>query len=211
MLDTMHKTRAVNRRVVALAVPALCLLFILAPTACTKNDGNNGKETQVSETPGGTQPATVENPEPAAPEIAVVTPDQLFDLINKHKNKVVLVKFWATWCAPCVEEMPKVIDFYNKHKASEDLALVSVSADLTDSIDDTLKPFLKEKNVPFPVWVIDAAGPDEIVKDLELEESQWEGTLPAAFLFDQQGRLDKFWIGPIPDGALNEAVNALLQ
>lgn len=211
MLDAMRKTRAVNRRAATLAVPALCLLFTLAPTACTKNSGNNGKETQAPEAPAATQPASAENAEPAAPEIAVVTPDQLFGVISKHKNKVVLVKFWATWCAPCVEEMPKVIDFYNKHMDSESLVLVSVSADLTDSIDDTLKPFLKEKNVPFPVWVIDAAGPDEIVKDLELEESQWEGTLPAAFLFDQQGRLEKFWIGPIPDGALDEAVDALLQ
>jgi thiol-disulfide isomerase/thioredoxin len=209
MLERIGKKEAVKRWILALTVPALCLIFILAPTACTKHGGDRGNGTDVSEDPAVSQPA--ENPEPAAPEIAVVTPDELFDVIRKHKNKVVVVKFWATWCAPCVEEMPSVIDFYNKHKASEDVAPVSVSADLTDSIDDTLKPFLKDKNIPFPVWVIDAAGPDQIVRDLGLEESQWEGTLPASFLFDQQGRLDKFWIGPIPEGALDKAVNALLQ
>jgi len=211
MFRKIENTRAGKGLFLSLAAPALCILLVLTWGACTQSGGSGNTNPRDSEdtsvTAGRAAAQTQGSP---APEINKVTSPELLEVIQKHRNKVVVLKFWATWCPPCVEEMPKVIAFYNKYAGSEDVALVSVSADLADSINDTVAPFLKEKGVPFPVWVIDAAGPEEIVARLGLDETRWEGTLPAAFVFDKQGRLSKFWIGPVPEGALEEAVKGLL-
>ena len=201
--------RAGSARITGGVVWAFLAAVALSAVACSKTADAPGASTAA---PGQSVPApeaaSADVPE-QGPEVAVVTPAELLDVIRAHQDKVVVVKFWATWCAPCVEEMPKVVAFYEKHRDSTSLAFVSVSADLTDAIHDTVIPFLRKKAVPFPVRVIDAAGPDAIVSGLGLEETAWEGTLPATFLFDKQGRLDRFWIGAVPEGALEEAVTAL--
>ncbi|HNZ18756.1 MAG TPA: TlpA family protein disulfide reductase [Candidatus Hydrogenedentes bacterium] len=201
--------RAGSARIAGGAVMALLTALALGPVACSKTADTPGASAAAhGESVPAPEAATAEAPE-QAPDVAVVTPAELLDIVRAHHDKVVVVKFWATWCAPCVEELPKVVAFYEKHRDSGSLAFVSVSADLTDSINDTVIPFLKEKAVPFPVRVIDAAGPDAIVSGLGVEESAWEGTLPATFIFDKEGRLNRFWLGAVPEGALEEAVTAL--
>ncbi len=211
MQRILSKKRAGVRWAVP-AIPALCIVLFLTGAACTPSASKGGGTAEnAGQIPTATtETLTPEVTEETAPEVTVVSSDELLEAIRDNKGKVVVVKFWATWCVPCVEELPKVIAFYEKHKDSETVAFVSVSADLADSVDDTVIPFLKEKTVPFPVRVIDAAGPDEIVAGLGIEETGWEGTLPAAFVFDKEGRLSKFWLGSVPEGALQDAVDALL-
>ncbi|RKD17630.1 thioredoxin [Pelobium manganitolerans] len=50
-----------------------------------------------------------------APEISLPTPDGKTILLSSLKGKLVLVDFWATWCAPCVKEQPELKDLYSKH------------------------------------------------------------------------------------------------
>lgn len=66
---------------------------------------------------------------------------------SKYKGKVVLVDFWATWCSPCLKELPNVKETYEKyHDRGFDVVGISLDDD-----EQTLKEFLKEEKLPWPI------------------------------------------------------------
>jgi len=68
-------------------------------------------------------------------------------VLEKHKGKVVLVDFWATWCAPCVKQFPHTVELSKKHDKMK-FAVISVSMDDASSEDSVLE-FLKAKGAMF--------------------------------------------------------------
>ena len=117
----------------------------------------------------------------AAPEIGKAAPalvateldGQVFDLA-KLKGKVVLVSYWATWCAPCKKDMPKLDAFYRSHR-QQNLAMIGISVDRERDLakvrkvmaslaypiavlkDATVDGFGPPDGVPI-TWIIDADG-----------------------------------------------------
>lgn len=99
--------------------------------------------------------------------------------LAKYKGKVVLVDFWATWCGPCVAELPKVLEAYNKYH-DKGFEIVGISLDKDKS---ALEKFAKENGMTW-VQYFDGAG--------------WEGKLvqkygitsiPATYLLDGDGKV----------------------
>ena len=213
MSEDRASERAGIRSLTPLAVPVLVTFLSILGAACTPVDDTAVSELHddaeaAEEAARDAQDTAAEN-RSAPSQVTVVSPSELAEVVNEHADKAVVLKFWATWCVPCVEEMPKVIEFYNEHVDSDTVALVSVSADMPGTVEDTVIPFLEDRAVPFPVWVIDADGPDDIVNELGIAESNWGGTLPATFLLDPSGNLHKHWSGTMPEGALEEALQDL--
>ena len=99
--------------------------------------------------------------------------------VAKFKGKVVLVDFWATWCAPCVFEMPNVQKIYDKYH-EKGLEIIGVSLDQSQ---DRLKNFTKDKNIP---WAQICDG-----KGWENKVAQKYGiqSIPATFLLDGEGKI----------------------
>ena len=66
--------------------------------------------------------------------------------LKDFRGKVVLLDFWATWCEPCIHELPALQALYEKHKRHPDFALISVSSDVND---DTVAKFFEENKMPW--------------------------------------------------------------
>jgi thiol-disulfide isomerase/thioredoxin len=132
-------------------------------------------------------------PEPApepptlrAEDIRTVTAEEIHALVEEQGGKVVAVNFWASWCPPCLEEFPDIIDVY-EDLHSEGLEVIAVSMNFEDEMED-IDAFLGRYRPPFPVYR--AASMDEAF--LEGVVAGWYGEIPVTLVFDAGGNLVHF-------------------
>ena len=93
-------------------------------------------------------------------------------------GKVVLLNIWATWCAPCREEIPFLESLYQRHRG-EGLEIVGVSVDARGQ-DDQIRSFASEFRMTYPIW----RDPDERVQSLYMALG-----VPSSYLIDRGGIL----------------------
>ena len=97
--------------------------------------------------------------------------------LQDYRGKWVLVNFWATWCPPCLEEIPDLMALHEAHKNS-DLVVIGVAL---DSTRESVVEFVSKKKVSYPIVV----GNYELAAQLAEEEVE---ALPTSYLFDPKGK-----------------------
>ena len=105
--------------------------------------------------------------------------------LSDYKGKVVLLNIWATWCPPCVEEMPSMERLYQKFKG-QNFEILAVSIDEPGL--KVVAPFMKKSNLTFPA-LIDSEGAIKAVYGIT--------GIPESFIIDKQGNLIKKIMGPV--------------
>lgn len=122
--------------------------------------------------------------EPAEPEnehIEVVNFKGLETLLEKQAQDVLVVNFWATWCKPCVEEMPYFEEVHDS-LGGEDLKVILVSLDFPSKLESQLIPFVKERGLEPQVVLLDDPHENDWIPKVD---STWSGAIPATlFLKD---------------------------
>ncbi len=168
-----------------LNITAIFLLF--AASACKnstgeKSTGESGKaKSSASSTNATTSPQELFRPGDEAPDF------NLKDLagnpvtLKSLRGKKVILNFWATWCVPCVAEMP-ALERLSKTLSSEGYEVVAVNVDSPEKTDD-VKKFLEENGISF-----------KIPRDPEFVVPQSYGVtgFPESFLVNSEGRIVEF-------------------
>lgn len=116
--------------------------------------------------------------------------------LAKLRGKVVLVDFWATWCPPCVEEVPELVETYEKFH-DKGFEIVGISLDKDKS---ALEKFLKENKMTWPQYFDGGGWENKFAQRFKIQ------SVPTMWLLDREGKL----ADPAPRGRLEKAIEAAL-
>ncbi len=133
-----------------------------------------------------------------ASDFTLETADGKKVTLSELRGQVVLLNFWATWCGPCVKEIPAFLDVYKEYK-SKGFEIVGISLDRGGWKQVT--PFVKRMNITYPV----------VIGDGKLVEAygNFYG-IPTTFLIDKNGNIVTRHIGLMTKAQLEEHLDKLL-
>ncbi len=119
-----------------------------------------------------------------------------------------LVNFWATWCEPCREEFPDLVQIRGQYNAAH-LDFITVSLDDVSELTKNVPMFLRETRAEhIPAYLLNVAEPEAALNAVDKE---WRGELPATFLFDARGQLVFKHSGRIKPDELKTAIEKVLS
>ncbi|MEX0721493.1 MAG: thioredoxin-like domain-containing protein [Balneolaceae bacterium] len=117
------------------------------------------------------------------------TAEEILEKIAIHQGeKPVLANFWATWCAPCIEEFPHLMELREKYEGQ--FELIFVSGDFREAREEA-KEFLREQGVDFETYF-------KVGKDNEFITTisdEWTGALPFTIVYNKAGDVSAAWEG----------------
>jgi peroxiredoxin len=141
--------------------------------------------------PPGVTPAGIGDPMPA---IALPGLDgAIVDLRTRYAGRRLLINVWASWCGPCIEEMPE-LDRFAATQGREGVQVIGLALDTPDGVRD----FIARVPVRYPI-LLDAPGP----ADASVWLGNAKGVLPYTVLVDADGRIARQKIGPFKPGEIS--------
>ena len=174
---------------------------LLALAACRQPAGDattpaaSAPATPAPATPAAAPAPAADAPKPERPALVVTTVDgKRYDLAE-HRGKWVVLNFWATWCSPCLAEMPELsaLDAMREHIEVVGLAYEEIEP-------AAMQAFLKEHPVSYPIAVVDVYDPP---KDFEAPRG-----LPLTYLVAPDGKVAKQFMGPVTAKDIEAAIAA---
>lgn len=157
---------------------------------------------------GAQRKRTAKKPQPAI-SVSAIDADGLATVLKRGSinNKPLLVNFWATWCDPCREEFPDLVQIDKRYRP-QGLDFTAVSLDDLTEIKTTVPQFLREMRVTVPTYLLNVSDPELAIGKVD---PQWSGALPATFLYDAQGNLVYKRLGRIKVDELTAAIEKIVS
>ena len=115
--------------------------------------------------------------------------------LQDYRGKWVLVNFWATWCPPCLEEIPDLMELHEAHKKS-DLVVIGVAL---DSTRESVVEFVAKKKISYPVVFGDY--------DMAAQVGEVEA-LPTSYLYDPAGKLVSYQQGMVTKASVESYIKS---
>lgn len=106
------------------------------------------------------------------------------ELLKNNTKKVRLINVWATWCGPCVNELPEFVKINHMYK-NRDFEFITISADKPDKKERALE-ILKKKYVSATNYIFDS---DDTYKLIEAIDPKWQGALPYTLIIEPNGKV----------------------
>lgn len=119
--------------------------------------------------------------------------------LAQYKNDWLMINFWATWCAPCREEIPELNDFFKTKK----IKLIGIALDDVDSVNK----FTKKIPIKYPSYIIDDINGVKLSRSLGNER----GVLPFTVIINPKNEVSQVFYGKVKIGELNQYLKEVLS
>lgn len=142
------------------------------------------------------------------PVLELITPEELQNLVHQNDDVLYVVNYWATWCSPCVREIPGFMNVHKQYQNDSNFKMILVSLDAKRLLDTKVKRFVERHNIDTDVYVLDDTG-SSTIEVLKAIDSNWYGEIPAT-LFYKNGEKLKFHKGSMTQYELEDLVDDFL-
>ena len=105
-------------------------------------------------------------------------------IFNQQNDTTYVINFWATWCKPCVEELPFFIELYNTYRG-EKVKLILVSLDFKKQIEKKLIPFIEKHKLEPEVVVLTDPDSNKWIPKIA---DEWTGAIPSTLIYSKNNR-----------------------
>mgnify|MGYP001142725059 FL=1 len=179
---------------IGLGIAALILM------AC--GQGNEKKNEAAAGSSHTSNPAT----ENYQPKITVVKYKELLEELRQQNDTLNVINFWATWCVPCVKELPYFMATVQEMK-DKPVKLILVSLDARSSLDSAVIPFIQKKNFVATHYLLDDNG--RMNEWIPKIAADWDGAIPATALY-KNGQQLRFVQGQLSEKELKTFIQTHL-
>lgn len=164
-------------------------------TAAAERAGADGGPAAAAPAPEAPDAAEADAAPPTHPALVVDTLDHgRFDLAE-HRGHWVVVNFWATWCKPCLKEIPDLSAFDAER---DDVQVIGLAYEEIDA--EAMRAFLRDHPAGYPIAIVDTFSPPA---DFATPRG-----LPMTYLIDPDGRIAETFLGPVTSTDLAAAITA---
>lgn len=140
-----------------------------------------------------------------AQNIPIIQQQELLDLLAKEDDTLRVVNFWATWCGPCVKELPH-LEQLQRDNLEQPLRVILVSLDFPSQLQKRVVPFVKKRKLRSTVLLLDGGDPNLWIDRVE---PRWSGSIPATLFLYKGKRI--FYEGQISEQELEQYVKQIKQ
>lgn len=127
--------------------------------------------------------------------------------IEKKSDTLFVYNFWATWCKPCVEELPAFEETRRKYKISK-LKIILVNLDAKRNLDSKVIPFVKNKDILSEVILLDAPDYNSWMDKID---EKWSGAIPATLFIYSPNKVRVFFDQELKIENLQKIIDGILK
>ena len=163
---------------------AVGLALALALASCAPDAGGGGSRGNGADSP-------------VAPDFTLLDLEGRPVRLADFRGKTVVIDFWATWCPPCIFQVPELNEFWRDHRESGEVVVLGVAVDVEGA--DVVAPWVAEQNVEYAI----------LIGDEDLAREFGAMGFPTLAIVTPDGRLDSLHVGLIEKAELEEIVAPL--
>jgi len=112
--------------------------------------------------------------------IKLVNFEQLKPAYINNDDVLYVVNFWATWCGPCVKELPHFMEVYEEFKSNKKFKMILVSLDDSDNLETAVKSFIVRMNLKGEIYLLDDI--KKMNEWIPAVNKDWSGSIPATLV-----------------------------
>ena len=143
------------------------------------------------------------HPSVEAQKVDIVKFERIQQLLDSKEEKLLVINFWATWCAPCVKELPYFENLNNKK--DKDIKVTLISLDFADKLDKVAS-FVERKSMKSEVLLLDEIDYNSWIDKVD---KSWSGAIPATLIINTSTGRRKFFEGELEEGDLEKIISQI--
>lgn len=111
--------------------------------------------------------------------------EELQKILSVKNDTTYVVNFWATWCAPCIKELPHFVKLQDEYK-DRAVKVILVSLDFESQLQKRVIPFLKQRNIELSTFLLAENNPNSFIDSVD---PSWSGAIPATVIVNKNKRM----------------------